>query len=312
MSRFAPLLLFLGLAAAVYLPQSGGQPEVVEVETGNVTEIALDVAEKEHAGEVAGPVEPQPVNVATSTAPVDDPFEASGPPDISSVAAVPGENAPAEREDEAVTQVEAADADADAVIADAEQSEAGHVPSAANFNEVGPALRELSLFDLKTAAQEHLARLGCYDARIDGVWGPQSRASLQAFNKRVGGNWTDEPSVELVQALRAAPAALCESECVADAAGGACVVANKPAGPDEEAAKDSAALSYLPPWMRGEELASTDPDGLSEPASVTQDEAVSKARRRRTVRTEERPRPRERRRTYRSNDDWTPRGWPGQ
>lgn len=311
MSRFAPLLLFLGLAAAVYLPQSGGQQDIVVVETANVTEIEVEGVVKEHEPKATEPIKPEPVNLAASTDTADEPLEASGPLDISSAASVPGDNALAETEDEAAAEVE----DADAVIADAEQTEAGHLPSAANPDKIGPALRELSLFDLKTAAQEHLARLGCYDATIDGIWGSQSRASLQAFNKRMGGDWT-EPSAELIQALRAAPAALCERECVADAAGGACAVANKPAAP-EDAAKDSAALSYLPPWMRGEELASTAPEGLSEPASVTRDEVVSEPRRRTvrrsyTRRAEEREWARERRPTYRRNDDWTPRGWPGQ
>ncbi|MGF1619672.1 MAG: peptidoglycan-binding domain-containing protein [Rhodomicrobiaceae bacterium] len=311
MSRFTPLFLFLGLAAAVYLPQSRGEQDIVEVETANVVETAREEAGKERV-EAARPIEPEQVEVAASTDRADEPLETFGPPIPASAASVPDHHAAEEIEDAAVAEAE--EADSNAIIADSEQSEAGHISSAANADEIGPALHKLSVFDLKTSAQEQLARLGCYEARVDGIWGSQSRASLQAFNKRAGGDWT-EPSVELLQALRAAPAALCERDCVADAAGG-CAVANKSADP-EEAVKESPVRSYLPPWMRGEELASTDPAGLRESASTARDEAVSEPRRR-TVRrsytrqAEERQGSRERRRTYRRNDDWTPRGWPGQ
>jgi hypothetical protein len=104
---------------------------------------------------------------------------------------------------------------------------------------------------------------------------------------------------------------------LADASGGACIVANKPPVP-EEAAKGDSGRSYLPPWMRGKELASTDPDApadLAGPSSGATDiaeprkQAVQRSYRRRVV---ERRWERERRRTYRRNDDWAPKGWPGQ
>jgi len=39
---------------------------------------------------------------------------------------------------------------------------------------------------LATELQTELARLGCYDSGIDGLWGPGSRAAMRAFNAATG------------------------------------------------------------------------------------------------------------------------------
>ena len=86
MSRFTPLLLFLVLAAAVYLPQSGERPETVGVDAANVAEITTEGSVKERSAEVAKPIESKPVNVVTSADAADKPVEASRTPDIPSAA----------------------------------------------------------------------------------------------------------------------------------------------------------------------------------------------------------------------------------
>jgi peptidoglycan hydrolase-like protein with peptidoglycan-binding domain len=189
---------------------------------------------------------------------------------------------------------------------DAEQYAAAHVPSSANADETDPALAKLSFIDLKSAAQRELARLGCYDTKIDGLWGPESEAAVQSFNQRVAGGFADEPTAELVQALRAAPDGLCG--CPPESESGACVIALKKDHPKD--AKKKEKLSYLPPWMQGEERVATESeDHDPTPQVITVGPSSSRQYVRRRVRSRQEPRYAERYRRKRSRD-WLPKGWP--
>lgn len=53
--------------------------------------------------------------------------------------------------------------------------------------------------DIAEALQRELARVGCYEGVIDGIWGPASVRALTNFNHWVGG--TAPPSVPTDEAL---------------------------------------------------------------------------------------------------------------
>ena len=93
--------------------------------------------------------------------------------------------------------------------ADTEDVSASHIPSSASADEIDPALEELSLFELKKATQQELARLGCYSAKVDGLWGRRSRRAIAKFNKLSDDDWEWFPSPDLVSTLRAAPDDFC-------------------------------------------------------------------------------------------------------
>jgi hypothetical protein len=201
-----------------------------------------------------------------------------------------------------------APAESPALEADSEDYAATHIPSSTNATQIDQALAKLSLIDLKTAAQQELARLGCYGAKIDGLWGPQSRAAVQAFNSRVVGGWDDSATAPLVKALRSAPDGLCQRDCSANAPGESCVIALSEDGNGSSAGEDNEGLSYLPPWMRGKKLASTDADALmmqpgqetAQPSRVAPQRARKSVARTRVVETRRKRPPK-----------WVPSGWPG-
>jgi len=200
-----------------------------------------------------------------------------------------------------------------AIDADGETVAAGHVTASARADRIEDTLERLTVFDLKTAAQEELKRLGCYTARVDGLWGPKSRAALADFNERVGANYQGAPDPALVAELKAAPSGLCKVTCPDGSTDRACTVASIEDAADSEGQENSGA-AYLPPWMRGEKVASTQPDG---PISSSEGDAVSEQRfeRRRAERIQ-RYRPRrdsytQRRRAPGRSNSWLPDNWPG-
>jgi hypothetical protein len=207
-----------------------------------------------------------------------------------------------------VNEASPAPAESPALEADSEDYAATHIPSSTSATQIDQALTKLSLIDLKTAAQQELARLGCYGAKIDGLWGPQSRAAVQAFNSRVVGGWDESPTAPLVKALRSAPDGLCERDCSANTPGGSCVIALPGDQDGSLASEANEGLSYLPPWMRGKKLASTDAEALmmepgqetAQPSTVAPQQARTRASRTRVVETRRKRSPK-----------WLPSGWPG-
>lgn len=200
-----------------------------------------------------------------------------------------------------------------AIDADGETVTAGHVTASARADRIEDTLGRLTVFDLKTAAQEELKRLGCYTARVDGLWGPKSRAALSDFNERVGADWRGAPGPDLVAELKAAPSGLCKVTCPDGSTDRACTVASIDDAADSEEQENSGA-AYLPPWMRGEKVASTQPDG---PVSSSERTAVSEQRaERRRARRVQRYQPRrnaytQRRRAPSRSNSWLPDNWPG-
>ncbi len=210
------------------------------------------------------------------------------------------------RADTAAEDDQKAESETEVVEVDAEQYAAAHVPSSAHADEIDPALANLSLFDLKSASQRELARLGCYDARIDGLWGPKTEAAVQSFNQRMAGGFAEEPTPELVQALRAAPDGLCG--CPPESESDVCVIALKK--DHSKDAKKKEKLSYLPPWMQGEEQVTTEPeDHGPTPQVITVGPSSSRQYVRRRVRSRQEPRYAEQHRRKRSRN-WLPSGWP--
>jgi len=190
---------------------------------------------------------------------------------------------------------------AELIGADEEALEASHITASASAEEIGEELNRLSLFDLKAATQEQLARVGCYKAKIDGLWGPKSRAALSQFNDRTG-NTLDGPGVEVIEALKAVPAGFCAADTVASTNTGG-----------EESEADHSGADYLPPWMRGQKVASTEPDRLTDGAAAT----VTRSEPKRYTRQRAKPRRTVRKRVYKvrrraaQRRDWRPDNWPG-
>lgn len=70
--------------------------------------------------------------------------------------------------------------------------------------------------DLPRAVQTELARLGCYTAGIDGIWGGGSRGALQEYISRSGAELTGlEPTVEVWRDVKAAEGTICPAPAVA-------------------------------------------------------------------------------------------------
>lgn len=157
----------------------------------------------------------------------------------------------------------------------------------------------LSEADLATAAQQELARLGCYEGKIDGKWGRKSRAAANDFNEHTGANFeSGDPSEELLAALRTAPDQACELS-AATLPGQSVTSVKADVTPPEKAPPllTERDLAYLPPWMREEKLArakaaaeaSGDPaatpeEPKAEPASVEPAPKPAKPRRRQVER----------------------------
>lgn len=190
--------------------------------------------------------------------------------------------------------------------ADAEEYAETHIPASAASDEIDTALTKLSLIDLRSAAQRELARLGCYSAKIDGIWGPKSRAALQAFDTYTESESGEEPTPKLIQTLRAAPDRLCET-CQPNAADESCVAT----AAEDSPAEATEGLSYLPPWMRGKEVASANPQDFEAAPERSAVRPAERVHRRTVARTKSRTVRRyyKRRRARRA---WLPESWPGR
>ncbi len=67
--------------------------------------------------------------------------------------------------------------------------------------------------DLAVELQRELVRVGCYRAQIDGLWGPASRAALQAFAAATGSDeFGDLPSARALVRVSQAGAGTCTGE----------------------------------------------------------------------------------------------------
>lgn len=74
-------------------------------------------------------------------------------------------------------------------------------------------LPDLSDPDLKRAAQTELHRLGCYNDRIDGIWGKNSKYALLSYRLAKGQTVGDLGADQgLLLALRAEPAVICSGK----------------------------------------------------------------------------------------------------
>lgn len=177
--------------------------------------------------------------------------------------------------------------------------------------ETDPSIVLLSPFEMTRAVQTELRRLSCYEAKIDGVWGSQSRAAVRLFNKRSNSSFHLNESVELLTALKDAPAGLCDASC--SGAGSCEIVASaedKTETPVQTASADEKqeAPSYLPPWMRGEKLAAVTDDGNTEVSETYTSTHTSVSQR---VYVKPRPSRRTVYRSARRKKNWLPESWPG-
>lgn len=195
------------------------------------------------------------------------------------------------------------------VQADAVTYGAAHTTSSASANATEADFAKLSLIERKAAVQRELARLGCYDAKIDGLWGRKSQAAVRTFNARSGANLNTSPNGQLVKVLRSAPDGICKLDCQ----GSACTTAAlKTEGLDRKNGKGGTEASYLPSWMRDARLASVDPQtlpviGKTTPARKKTAKSRDRAKKLKTshrVRKTVQP-------PYRSAHNWGPEGWPG-
>ncbi|MDJ0628916.1 MAG: peptidoglycan-binding domain-containing protein [Rhodobacter sp.] len=61
--------------------------------------------------------------------------------------------------------------------------------------------------------QAELARVGCYRAEVDGLWGPASRAAMAAFNRETGGKEpVAAPTAGALVAVARVPATVCGAD----------------------------------------------------------------------------------------------------
>ncbi|NJM35411.1 MAG: peptidoglycan-binding protein [Rhodomicrobium sp.] len=204
------------------------------------------------------------------------------------------------------------------ISADSETVAPAHIQSSIDANAIDPLLASLSDADLITTAQKQLAKLGCYKAGVDGIWGRKSRAAIREFNRRTGGNWDDDPSRSLIAALRKAPAGLCELPCADGGSAGQCKVVSAPKNGKRKQRETIDSQAYLPPWMRGDQTASlateeTASDAAANTASpepaISRDRAAPRRAERRA--SEARHRTAEQRRPANRNDNWNLVNWPG-
>jgi len=173
---------------------------------------------------------------------------------------------------------------------------------------IDPALEDMDLDDLNAAAQTELRRVGCYDAKIDGKWGRKSKAAVEAFGERTGGDWSGKPRAELIVALRGFPAGHCSAA--------ASVAPPETTGQVPPSGQVPSDQSYLPPWMQGEKLSKTETPESAAPGSpkaVPDAGPASSKAKHKNVRRREFARERlaesyERRSGGKS---WLPKGWPG-
>ncbi len=113
--------------------------------------------------------------------------------------------------------------------------------------------------DFPARVQTELARLGCYNGRVDNIWGPMSRRAVRDFSDKASlGLQREEPTRALLVRLREAPDGFCTSECAAP--GSASCTAIAALAPEERP-------DYLPPWMRGEPMPSRQAE-VEKPVSV--------------------------------------------
>lgn len=177
--------------------------------------------------------------------------------------------------------------------------------------EISPSPVLLSPYEMKVAAQTELKRLSCYDAKIDGIWGSQSREAVELYNESSDSSFHLNESIELLTALRNAPDNLCDNACVSSNGSSCELVASVEENTTETAAniEQKELPSYLPPWMRGETLAAADSGDTkvndtfsSTHTSVSQRVDIKKWRPRKQQVIRHNPR---------RKKSWLPENWPG-
>lgn len=154
--------------------------------------------------------------------------------------------------------------------ADNERIRSAHLPASAEAGRINRGVETLT--DIVAATQRELARIGCYEGKIDGKWGRMSRAAVNGFREHTKANVGSEPDQELLAALRSAPAQACEMSC--SETGGQCAVASTKTG--DEAPVTDRDVAYLPPWMREEKRTGTETD--AEPATSPETKPASAGR----------------------------------
>lgn len=159
------------------------------------------------------------------------------------------------------------------------------VPSSPNSNSPQQPLSER---DLATAAQQELARAGCYNGEIDGKWGGKSRAAAEDFNAHTGAGFdSDDPSEALLTALRGAPEKACELS-AADVPGQGVTSVKADVSPAKAEAKQPALterdVAYLPPWMREQKLANANAGIPDATPSVAEQDKAEAAKREKSAR----------------------------
>jgi peptidoglycan hydrolase-like protein with peptidoglycan-binding domain len=282
MRRFSLALILALLFTYALLPERGGQS------TNNA-------ASQQPAASQAG-----------SAAPAQREATVSAPGDLAA------RNQPVEPAATAAPQPETA-----AASADSETVAPAHIQSSVDASASEPAFAAMSGADLIMSAQKQLAKLGCYKAGVDGIWGRKSRQAVREFNRRTGGNWDDDPTRGLISALRSAPAGLCELPCADGGGAVQCKTVSAPKDGKRRKGEKGETQGYLPPWMRGgDQTASIAPETVG--AATSSDARVGLARRdtsadRKKVRraSEKRYRTAEQIRPAKRTDNWNLVNWPG-
>lgn len=259
-------------------------------------------ADKVAVAPAAAPAKVEPKAVQAAAPAKVEPKAAPAAAPVKAEAKAAQNAAPAPAQQPAKQQVAAAPAAAPVketpAQADVVSYGASHTTSSASVGATEEEFAKLSLVDQKSAVQRELARLGCYGAKVDGLWGRKSMAAVKAFNEHSGANLKAWPSAKLAKVLREAP-------------NGACTLASlKGKGKGGTKGADG---SHLPVWVREARLASADPKAVAvsagEAAAAPKKTATSRERARTArenggKRVAYRP-------AYRTVNDWALKDWPG-
>jgi hypothetical protein len=124
--------------------------------------------------------------------------------------------------------------------------------------------------------QRELARVGCYEGELHGIWTPAARKAMKAFTDRVNATLpTEEPDYILLSLVQAARDKVCGANCPADqvlADGGRCVpsaiLAGKKSPLVARAGPPRADPAPGTGWSLARTATSTVPPAASDPATM--------------------------------------------
>jgi hypothetical protein len=129
--------------------------------------------------------------------------------------------------------------------------------------------------EIEAATQKELVRLACFTGKPEREWGRKSRRALRRFATRARPRDGRAPTEALLKTLKAYPANYCglcrpgQSACKIDLA----PAKRSQLGGSQEIGM-AGLLSYLPPWMTGEQLAQADArEAANQPLDAEAEEA---------------------------------------